>query len=105
MRLLSLFGLLVLIGCGSPETVTRKEAEEAAREAMESSQRDAEAPSTSTASVNTECPVMGGPTDPERTLIFENQKVSFCCQRCTLEWLQYTDEQRREALARASGDG
>ena len=105
LLLVSIAPLIAVSGCGStPETATREEAEEAARKAMQESSR-VEAPvgpvRDPSAAVNDVCPVMGGPTDPQRTMVFENQKVAFCCERCTIKWLGFSDEKKREVLATA----
>ena len=45
---------------------------------------------------------MSGPVDPERTVVYENPKVAFCCGDCLVSWLGLTDEERDIALAEAS---
>ena len=93
---LSVLAASVLEGCGSPRnTVTAEEAQAAAEEVQ---RRSAE----STPSVNVECPIMSGPVDPERTIVYKNQKVAFCCGDCLVSWLGLTDEERDIALAEAS---
>ena len=88
--------VLLLDGCGSPrKTVTADQAQAAAEEAQ---RRGAEA----APSVNAECPIMSGPVDPERTIVYKSQKVAFCCGDCLVSWLGLTDEARDLALAKAS---
>ena len=53
------------------------------------------------AAVNTTCPIMGGPVDPQRTIVFEGRPVAFCCQDCMLQWISMSSPDQHAALARA----
>ncbi len=58
--------------------------------------------------VNTKCPIMGSPINPEKVtpnLVreYEGQKVAFCCGSCPLAWDKLSDAQKEAKLKVAAG--
>jgi hypothetical protein len=57
--------------------------------------------------INTRCPIMGTPIDPNNvpanlTREFKGQKVAFCCGGCPSLWDKLTDKEKEAKLQQAA---
>jgi hypothetical protein len=53
--------------------------------------------------VNTRCPILGTPMDPDKTpdsmtRMFKGQKVGLCCTGCVTAWDKLSDKERQAKL-------
>ena len=53
------------------------------------------------ASVNSKCPMMGDPVDPEVTVSYAGKNVGFCCSDCIGEWNKLGDAEKATRLAKS----
>ena len=53
------------------------------------------------ATMNKDCPIMGGPVDPKLTRVYQGQVIGFCCPGCPAAWDKLTDSEKQLALANA----
>jgi hypothetical protein len=60
---------------------------------------------TSTAAVNTVCPIMGEPvTLKSPTVQFGTVTVGFCCDECVDKWAAWSDEQKTAFVNKNAGN-
>lgn len=62
-----------------------------------------DAAATKGEAVNVKCPIMDDNKVTEKGgfVIYEHQKVGFCCEGCDKKWAKLSDKQKKEKLAKA----